>query len=506
MNPAKYTTRVFFSFHVPDAIGSRLLSRVRELPVEFYPKENLHVTLHFVGEVNEAVIRKISGIAKQIASRYGVIDFVPSHFSIEEERLRLGVEPTPELRRLFRDLTSELAKLNIGKEASRSYAPHITLGRPVGEIAIDPEAFHASDYSFRLQEFSLYASEPGEHGMGQYTPLATFSLSAKNTAHNQTFTKIVLPTRSQPDTLVAIFILKKFGEEYFPGIKTAEVDFWQMIPEGETIDSLEAKGVIVIDLGGGKFDHHGLQEKVTASDLISRYLGVDEDPALAKLLEYARRDDFFGKGTVSNDPIDRAFGLSALIAALNKSLVKNPGRVIDIITPILIAHYNEEVRRTTELPKEFEELLGRGEVTVFDVKQRGKKLKVVMLTSESGSMTGFLRSQSGGKFDVVAQWLPSGHVNILTRPAKRIDLRSLAVVLRFEEARRAGFELSMDARELSRAGRINEAPEWYYDLATNSMQNGGLNPKEVSPTKISKQDLRNLLEVGLSEQVWSPRV
>lgn len=506
MNPANYTTRVFFSFHVPDAIGSRLLSGLWELPVEFYPMENLHITLHFVGEVNEAVIRKISGIAENIALRYGAIDFVPSHFYIEEDRLRLGVEPAPALLQLFRELTSELAKLNIGKQPSRPYAPHITLGRPVGEITIDPEAFHSSDYTFRLQEFSLYASASDKHGMGHYTPLATFSLQAKNTTYNQMFTKIVLPTRSQPDTLVAIFILKKFGEEYFPGIKTAEVDFWQMIPEGETTDSLEAKGVIAIDLGGGKFDHHGLQEKVTASDLISRYLGVDEDPALAKLLEYARRDDFFGKGTVSNDPIDRAFGLSALIAALNKSLVKNPGRVIDIITPILVAHYNEEVRRTTELPKEFEELLSRGEVTMFDVKQRGKKLKVVMLTSESGSMTGFLRSQSGGKFDVVVQWLPSGHVNILTRPAKRIDLRSLAVVLRFEEARRAGLELSMEARELARAGRISEVPEWYYDPATNSIQNGGLNPKEVSPTKISKQDFRNLLEVGLSEQVWNPRV
>lgn len=506
MNPANYTTRVFFSFHIPDTIGSRLLFDLRELPVEFYPKENLHITLHFAGEADAALIRKISGIAENIASRYGAIDFVPSHFYIEEDRLRLGVEPAPALLQLFRELTSELAKLNIGKQPSRPYAPHITLGRPVGEIAIDPETFHSSDYAFRLKEFSLYASEPGEHCIGHYTPLASFSLQAKNAAYNQTFTKIVLPTRSQPDTLMAIFILKKFGEGYFPGIKTAEVDFWQMIPEAETADSLEAKGVIAIDLGGGKFDHHGLKEKVTASDLVSRYLGMDNDQALAKLLEYARRDDFFGKGTVSNDPIDRAFGLSALIAVLNKSLVKNPGRVIDIITPILIAHYNEESRRITELPKEFEDLLARGQVTTFDVKQRGKKLKVVILTSESGSMTGFLRSQSGGKFDIVAQWLPSGHVNILTRPAKRIDLRSLAVVIRFEEARKAGFELSGEARELARPGRISEVPEWYYDPATNSIQNGGLNPKEVSPTKISKQDFRNLLEVGLSEQVWSPRV
>ena len=319
------------------------------------------------------------------------------------------------------------------------------------------------------------------------------------------YRKIVLPTRTQPDTLVAIFILKKFGEEKFPGIKEAEVDFWQVVPEGETDASLDKKGVILIDLGGGRFDHHDKKPQTTASDLIANYLGVEEDISLVKLLEYARRDDFFGKGTISNDSIDRAFGLSALVAALNKSLVKNPGRVVDIIMPILVAHHNEEARRTKELPQEFEEKLKSGAAEIFEVKQRDKKLKAVIITSESGSLAGYLRSQDGGKFDVVAQWLPSGHVNILTRPVKRIDLRSLAALLRVEEATRAGKEFDMSAREFAKFGRIKEIPEWYYDPATNSIQNGGLNPKEVSPTKISAADFKKVLELGLSEKAWDPR-
>lgn len=318
------------------------------------------------------------------------------------------------------------------------------------------------------------------------------------------YAKIVLPTRPQPDTLVAIFILKKFGDEKFPGIKEAQVDFWQIVPEGENEESLDKKGVVLIDLGGGRFDHHAFKGKVTASDLIVNHLAVSDDPALAKLLEYARRDDFFGKGTVSTDPIDRAFGLSAIIAHLNKSLIKNPARVVDIIMPILVAHYNEESRRTKELPQEFEAKLKSGEAETFEVKQRDKKLKVVVINSESGSLAGYLRSQGGGKFDVVAQWLPSGHVNILTRPTKRIDLRSLAALLRVEEATCAGKELEMGVRDLARFGRIKEVPEWYYDPATNSIQNGGLNPKEVLPTKISRDSFKKVLELGLSEKAWSP--
>ena len=318
------------------------------------------------------------------------------------------------------------------------------------------------------------------------------------------YTKIILPTRTQPDTIVAIFILKKFGEEKFPGIKQAEIDFWQVMPEGETEDTLDKKGYVLIDLGGGKFDHHQTKDKTTTSDLVSQYLGVQDDSALVKLLEYARRDDFFGKGTVSEDPLDRAFGLSALITCLNKSLVKNPARVAEIILPLLIAHYQEEERRTREMPREFEEKMQRKEVEIFEVKQRDKKLKTIIINSDNGSMSGFLRSQLGGKFDVVAQWLTSGHLNILTRPAKRIDLRSLAAYLRVEEATRAGLELETSIHELCRPGRIKEILDWYYDPATNSIQNGGLNPREVRPTKIARTDLRKILELGLSEKSWAP--
>lgn len=319
--------------------------------------------------------------------------------------------------------------------------------------------------------------------------------------------RIVLPTRPQPDTLVAIFMLKRFGEAKFPGISAAVIDFWQVVPEGESAESLEQKGVLLIDLGAGMFDHHPLPPKTaTASSLVAKELGIAEDPALTKLLAYAERDDFWGKGTVSDDPIDRAFGLSAIVAALNKNFVKDPGHVVDVVLPLIAAHYEEEHRRANQLPAEFQEKMSRGEVDVFEVKQRGKKLKGAMLTSESPGMAGYLRSGDGKKFDVVAIWLPSGHVNILTRPVKHIDLRSLAVLLRLQEADKTGRELDGNPRALAKTGRLPGIPEWYYDPATNSIQNGGLNPKEVTPTKIPKDELLHILKLGLAEEGWNPQM
>ncbi len=316
---------------------------------------------------------------------------------------------------------------------------------------------------------------------------------------------IILPVRPQPDTLAAIFLLKRYGKEQFPGIEDAKLEIWQKLEDdGKTGEDFENDGYILIDIGGGKFDHHDQRGKTTASQLVADFLGVSEEASIAKLLEYVRRDDFFGKGTVSEDPLDRAFGLSGIITALNKSLPANPQRIVEIIMPILAAHHNEELKRTKELPEEFHKKVEEGAVHNIEVRQRGKKLKVVFIESESSSMAGYLRSQDGGKFDVVVQRSSTGHINILTRQAKHLDLRSLAVVLRMEELSARSSDLEFSVQDLARTGRIREIPEWYYDRATNTIQNGGVNPKEVTPTQIPWGSMPHLLEVGLSEQIWSP--
>ena len=315
----------------------------------------------------------------------------------------------------------------------------------------------------------------------------------------QDFKTIVLPTRSQPDTLVAIFILKQYGQEKFPGIQDAKVEVWQAFPAGENEESLLTKGILLLDFGGGRFDHHGKTVQTTASNLISEYLGVQADPSLTKLLEYAKRDDFYGKGTISTDPIDRALGLSGLITALNKSLPNNPEQVPDYIIPLLWAHHAEEVRRTKELPDEFEAALREHKAEVFSVKQRDKNLRVVTIISNNASLAGYLRSQIGGRHDVVAQQISGGHMNILTRPTKQVDLRSLAALIRAKELGKD--TSSMNLIEFSKTGTISEVPNWYYDPATNSILNGGLNPKEIQATKIPYRDFKKILEDGLSGKI-----
>jgi len=315
---------------------------------------------------------------------------------------------------------------------------------------------------------------------------------------------IALPTRAQPDTIIAIFILKKFGGDYFEGIAKAGYKVVARIKDGENEESLAHKGVFLIDTGGGIFDHHSKPFQTTASSLVSEYLNVSTNPALSKLLQFAERDDFFGKGIISNDPLDRAFGLSGLIGALNKKYVGEPDRVIDIVLPIIEAFYEEENKRAFEMPKELEEKLKNGKAQVFEVRQRGRGLRCIFIETDNTSMAGFLRSKIGGGYDAVALRLSSGHINILTKPQTKPDLRSLVVLVRIQEAEAKGVSLTDDPEKFSKTGTLTEIPEWYYDPATNSLLNGGPNPQDIKPTSIDPFEFRKILELGLSEQLWKP--
>lgn len=311
------------------------------------------------------------------------------------------------------------------------------------------------------------------------------------------YSTIIIPTRPHPDVIVGIFLLIKFGQGKYPGVKDAHIDIWQELPAGDTVESLDKKGVLILDLAGSKFDHHGTDKNL--AQVIAEDLEIDKDPALQKLLTYAQRDDKHGLGTVSTDILDKAFGLSGLVASLNKT-EDNPDKVVKIVLPLLDAHLTEEKRRTEELPKEFDEKLKQGKAEVFQVKQGKKDLKVVVLESDNLSMSGWLKSSSGLRADVVCQKKSDGFTNILTKPLKMVDLRWLAAYLRKAESELRDIKLACSTFDLMKPGKIEEIPQWYYDRATNSVLNGGAAPKGILPTAIPLDTIVEILKEALTNE------
>lgn len=323
---------------------------------------------------------------------------------------------------------------------------------------------------------------------------------------------VAMYPRPHPDNIVALWLLQEFGREKFPGIEHVKLEFWNQLPAGKTAEQLEQEGVVLIDLGGGRFDHHHevhTDDKQTcATTLVADWLGVRDLPELKKLLEYVRRDDLEGRGIVSKDIIDRAFGLSAIVMNLNRDYPDHPEYVIDVVQRVVAAHYHEEYRRKVLMPKEWQDLQTQGKAQRFDVPIAGSNaaLHVVMVETDSKAMVGYLRAVAEVKADVVVQRQSTGHTNIVTRQTPpRLRLLETVQAIRQAEVMKKGTQLNVGPDDWKKPRRLEGVDEWYFDTAANTIQNGGVATMNIQPTKLGLDEIRNILRQTLMGSVPPPR-
>lgn len=306
----------------------------------------------------------------------------------------------------------------------------------------------------------------------------------------------------QIDTSIAYFLLQNFGEGKFPGIKQARVEFWMELPANKTVEQLEQEGYILIDLGNGKFDHHRLgpeNTKYSTAHMVAKYLEIEDRQDLHKLLEFARRDDLEGKGTISNDSIDRTFGLSGLLTSLNKALPNDPQTVLNAVLPFLTAHFIEENKRHEIMPKEFQELQALGKVKKFTTPHLGKPVKVIYVESDNSGLAGYLRSRAIGA-DLVIQRASTGHTNFVSRQQAQLQLKKLARLVKQKEAQKNNITLIEKLEQLEMPGRTENLPHWFYDSRANTIQNGGLSPQGIPATTLTYIEIEQATKDGLNIQ------
>lgn len=306
---------------------------------------------------------------------------------------------------------------------------------------------------------------------------------------------ITIFPKIQIDTLAAIYLLREFGQEAFPGIQDAQIAFLTKVPEDQDPEALEKSGNLMVDLGG-MFDHHranmasGKREEC-ASSLIAKYLGVEKKKYLQKLLTWAKRDDLEGKGTISEDSLDRAFGLSGIVSMLNRQLKNDPQEVIDLILPLIEHHVAEQRHRAEGLPKLYDALEAEGQAKKWKLKQGRADLKAGYVVSDDIGLAGWLKAVK--RVDLVIQRALTGHTNVITRQERSIDLRPLIAGLRAAEAQARGVDLPQDKNLLESVGTIDALPMWYYDDAANTLQNGGIEPGDISPTQLSIEQIVDIV-------------
>ena len=178
--------RIFIALDIPVEIRARLseyMERERALAPEarWARVEGLHVTLKFIGHVDDAVVEQIKAALASIKAAPFEVKFTDVGFFPNPNAARVfwaGVDGGDHLPRLASTIDAALEKLGFPRE-TKPYHPHLTLARtssrPLRELKpllTDPPPQFGT---MTAREFFLYQSQP-QKGGSKYTKLERFGL------------------------------------------------------------------------------------------------------------------------------------------------------------------------------------------------------------------------------------------------------------------------------------------------------------------------------------------
>lgn len=127
--------RIFIAINLPEKIKKNLANqqlRWAELPCRWTKEDSLHITLAFLGYLNDEELVELCRIAKEAALRHEpfMVNLKKIIYGPDEKRAKMvwvEGDNSREISELQKDLKDALP---VEKEKeNRIYAPHITLGR-----------------------------------------------------------------------------------------------------------------------------------------------------------------------------------------------------------------------------------------------------------------------------------------------------------------------------------------------------------------------------------------
>ena len=184
--PSASTKRCFVAIPLDEAVHADLvemMQRVRIDGVRKIPIENLHVTVKFLGDVDDASISEIIDGLTEAARDIGAFELnVEKVICLPDARrarvLAVEFDRPAALMQLVDQIEDMMQVLGFRREG-RAYRPHVTVGRfkRPPRNAPEPESFEAPDAGFTADCLLLMQSILDRAG-ATYTPLADVALTA----------------------------------------------------------------------------------------------------------------------------------------------------------------------------------------------------------------------------------------------------------------------------------------------------------------------------------------
>ncbi|MEO0089463.1 MAG: RNA 2',3'-cyclic phosphodiesterase [candidate division WOR-3 bacterium] len=131
--------RSFIALEIPEEIKNEVYQHIENfkkdnLPVKWVEKENLHITLVFLGEQDLNFINRVKEILKNLSSNFKpfYINLTNFGFFPNAKKPRVfwvGINKNKEIiTQMVEKLNNELKKIGF-KPEEREFSPHLTIGR-----------------------------------------------------------------------------------------------------------------------------------------------------------------------------------------------------------------------------------------------------------------------------------------------------------------------------------------------------------------------------------------
>ena len=179
--------RIFIAIKIEDLALKKIIEIKNELfrnrELKWEPREKLHITLKFIGNLDEEEIPNLIANLNNVANNFSPFVLSFSKFGLFKRKgipsiLWVGIKENETLSNLHFEIERILSNIGFVKE-SRKYKPHLTLIRFKKNIQKDvfenKLKKNISDIKFKVNGFSLFKSELKNSG-SVYTEIKNIKL------------------------------------------------------------------------------------------------------------------------------------------------------------------------------------------------------------------------------------------------------------------------------------------------------------------------------------------
>ncbi|MBU3965470.1 hypothetical protein KKG29_03360 [Patescibacteria group bacterium] len=294
--------------------------------------------------------------------------------------------------------------------------------------------------------------------------------------------KIIMPDKPHLDQIAACYLLAHYGKDKFTGIEKAKIYFWNLSndPSKQNLEQWEKENALLVDMGGGIFDHH--KNGKFATMLVADFLSIADKPELKALLDYIYEDDQYGLHNKFGD-----------LAQIIKQMYKQGLDSQDVFNFTFTA-LNALIYYDSESETEF-----NNNAEILKIKRGKNKIKMAIIESDNINIAKYAMQNEG--IAIVIQKRSTGHIMIFTNHFFKIDLRGIVAAIRIKELEILGREKEIiNPQYLSQEGKIANVEHWYYHKSLRAILNGSESLSGTKPTTLSLEEIIKIVDFGVSSE------